>query len=645
MENGIFLKKYKEQALSQLKLVFPDKTDEFLLGVIEEQIKESVKDPKNKFQASMIDPKGVEIESSVEEILDYLESEKPVISGFGALYEQHSKGTRNILLDMVQMLLDTRKVYKKKKFENDNGVNPRLYNLYEKYQLTFKLLNNAFFGAAIQPQSIFFDPYFGPAIMYTGQIIITTAILAFESFNNNFYFNTIDDCLLFIDRIVKEDYTRTTNINIRKTKDELLKYLNSKFENRAYNINILKNVIDNLTDEQVQRVYYKNNFLEFILNDEPKQLLEYLIGKEFLDPNKPSAEIKDQLNDLWDLCKNYVMNNYIPLNRVEFAHNHNRSTVLVVDTDSNFLYNKPFTNIMRKEFPEKLKDYETDSNLKVSTVNISMFMLTKLITEVYFYMGGMLNVDEDRRPTINMKNEFFYDRLEMTPAKKHYAGILLAQEGKLFKEPRLDMKGLALRKTSLNKNVRDYFTDTLVNKILTPKEINLSEVYKDFLNMENSIRDSLEKGECTFVQPGKVNEIQSYTAPYTIQTVRGSLLWNALFPDNPIKPPIKINFVKLKPLNYQDFVNQLPEEVRKDVLKLYASCPGVNGTKGLSDYEVNIICIPKNLKKLPEFLIPLIDIETMVHDQIRPAMEIINPLGFKSVDILNSSYVTNVIEI
>ena len=75
MENGIFLKKYKEQALSQLKLVFPDKTDEFLLGVIEEQIKDSVKDPKNKFQASMVDPKGVEIESSVEEILDYLESE------------------------------------------------------------------------------------------------------------------------------------------------------------------------------------------------------------------------------------------------------------------------------------------------------------------------------------------------------------------------------------------------------------------------------------------------------------------------------------------------------------------------------------------------------------------------------------------
>ena len=60
---------------------------------------------------------------------------------------------------------------------------------------------------------------------------------------------------------------------------------------------------------------------------------------------------------------------------------------------------------MRREFPEKLKDYETNSNLKVSTVNISMFMLTKLITEVYFYMGGMLNVDEDRRPTINMKNE------------------------------------------------------------------------------------------------------------------------------------------------------------------------------------------------------------------------------------------------
>ena len=449
MENGIFERKYKEQALSQLKLLYPDKTDEFLSDIIEKEINKSkTKEKKNVFQCSMVDPNGNESEKKMDEILDYIDSVKPVLSGFGALYEPHSWGTKNILLDMVQMLLDERKIYKKKKFENDNGVNLRLYNLYDKCQLTFKLLANSFFGAAIQPQSIFFDPYFGSAVMYTGQIIITTAILAFESFNNNFYFNNINDCLLYIDRIINEEYKRTTNITVRVSKEELIEYLDSKFENRTYNKNILIKAVNNLTDEQVQKVYYKNNFLKFIYNEEPKQLLDYLMCKEFLDPNKPSKEIKFQLDELWDLCRNYVMNNHIPLNRVEFSHHHKRRTVLVVDTDSNFLYNKPFTDIVRTMFTDKLTDYVNDKTIQVSTINISMYMLTKLINEVYYHMGDMLNIDDVRRPTINMKNEYLYSRLMMTPAKKHYAGILLAQEGTMFTKPKLDMKGIALRKTS-----------------------------------------------------------------------------------------------------------------------------------------------------------------------------------------------------
>ena len=297
-------------------------------------------------------------------------------------------------------------------------------------------------------------------------------------------------------------------------------------------------------------------------------------------------------------------------------------------------------------FTDKLTDYVNDKTIQVSTINISMYMLTKLINEVYYHMGDMLNIDEVRRPTINMKNEFLYSRLMMTPAKKHYAGILLAQEGTMFTKPKLDMKGIALRKTSLNKNIRDYFTNTLVDKILTPESINLAAVYKDFLGMENNIRNTLISGECTFLQPGKFNEVQSYAAPYTIQTVRGSLLWNALFPDNSINPPEKVNYFKLKPIPYTEFVNLLPEKEMKDkVIKLYSTAKGSNGSKDLAEYDINIICVPKNLKKIPDFLIPLIDIETMVHDQIRPAMEIIKPLGFKSVDVLDSSYVTNIIDI
>lgn len=243
----------------------------------------------------------------------------------------------------------------------------------------------------------------------------------------------------------------------------------------------------------------------------------------------------------------------------------------------------------------------------------------------------------------------------MTPSKKHYAGILWCQEGRIFDKPKPDVKGLALRKTSLNYNIREYFNKVLLDKILNPKKIDLIDIYKDFIYMNNEIDKSLSNGETLYLQPGKVNSFDSYAAPLTQQTVRGTLLWNALFPDNSIQPPTKVNYVKLKSINYKDFIDILPSEELKISIsnlydtKKYTTKNIIDDTgktkiiKGLKDYPIEIICVPKNIKKLPEFLIPLIDIDIMEHDHLRPCYEIIEPLGFKTLDITVNNFITNVI--
>lgn len=248
-----------------------------------------------------------------------------------------------------------------------------------------------------------------------------------------------------------------------------------------------------------------------------------------------------------------------------------------------------------------------------------------------------------------MNKTVTFSRLLCTPNKKHYAGMLMAQEGVILTgspAKRLDMKGLALRKSDLNKNIRTYFTDTLINKILLPEKINLADVYSDFKYMEDRIRSEILNGNITFVQLGKVNSIDHYAEPYQIQTLRGTLLWNALFPDNPIQAPEKVNYLKLKPIEYAEFVKAIPEEYRDSVINLYSKSV-VRGSKGkkLSDYPIVIICMPKNCNKIPDFLIPFVDIDIMVHDQIKSAMEILTPINFKKLDILDNSFSTNIVNI
>lgn len=650
--DSTFMVKYIEQVMNQLKLVAPDKTDEELRDIVIKRIEKSQVDlPKSKFRVSERDKFNQDHDNNMLSVLNYLEDERPIISGFGALYEQHNSGTKNILLEMVQMLLDIRKVYKKKKLEHANDEDKSLCNLFDKYQLTYKLLNNSFFGAAGQPQSIFFDPYFPSAIMYTGQIIIMTSIIVFEKLTGNFYFDTLSDCMLYMDRILEQEYVYedSLELDLLPSKQDLFELLESKFEGKEFNIDVLKKAISHLTQEQVTKIYYKNNFLNFIDNAVIKELLNKLIDHTFLDVNEPSSELKPDIDLFWEYTKEFCMYEYIPTNRTEFCHYHTRKTVLVVDTDSNFLYNKPFTSKLREFFPEKLANYEKDNNMKLSCINISMYIYTRLIGEGYEHMGKMLNIDEKHRPVINMKNEFAYSRLLCTPAKKHYAGMLMAQEGIILTgspAKRLDMKGLALRKSNVNKNIRTYFTDTLINKILIPENINLADVYNDFKQMEDNIRTTILNREITFAQPGKVNSIDQYVAPYQIQTLRGTLLWNALFPDNPIQAPEKVNFMKLKPLEYQEFVKAIPEKYRESVINLYSKHVGKRvEDKKLSDYPITILCIPKNCNKIPDFLIPFIDIDIMVHDQIKAAMEILTPIDFKSLDILDKSFSTNIVNI
>lgn len=411
LEESEFIKRYKEQLKNKVRLINKEISEEDLNSIIDKKINEKISLEK---QVSEKDNHENIHETNMLSVMDYILLEKPIITGYATAYKQHQDAF-NILLKMVEMLLDTRTIYKRKKLECANDEDKTLYNLYDNYQLTYKLLNNSFFGVSGQPQSIFFDPNFPSSILYTGQIIIMTAITAFEMINGNFYFNKTDDALLFIERILNQEYVLLNKdlfIDKHATVNMVKNRIYSLFENNKFDKNIIESVINKLNQDELDKVYYKNNLLEFIGNSQIKDLLENIIDgslssgdKPFLDPNKPSNTINGYLEEYWKYVKEICVYSYIPLNRVEFCHSHIRKTVLVVDTDSNFLYNRPYTDKLRAFFHDKLDKYEEIMEQKMTCINISMYTFTKLVASAYDHMGRVLNVDDEHRPIIRMKNE------------------------------------------------------------------------------------------------------------------------------------------------------------------------------------------------------------------------------------------------
>jgi len=626
-----FLDRCTEQYVDQLALVFPNKNREELTNYVSKKIQSTLKDSNAIFNDG-----EKKSQMSLLEFTNFMEDKEPILSGYGAIYKKHTEAT-NKLADMFNYLLSSRKKVKKEMFTHVNDEDKSTYDNLNLAQSTYKLLANAGYGATIEKNSIFYNENFGPSITYTGVVIITTAVNAFETFmSNNLIFDRVNDIILYINRIKDQHYNYPDIINKTISKKELLTYLFDKLDAKTQeNMNILASIVKDLTQEEINRIYYKNNIYKFFENDIPLKLIETIMDrKDFLDPTAPPEDIKETLEQLWAYLEDWILYNYLWFYRFRNADERTRKTVLVVDTDSNFLMLDPFYKFFHNKFPEKID--ETDKS-KVCTINIATFFLSQLIAKVYWKLTTEMNIPADKRSIINMKNEFFYKRLMTTRNKKSYAGTLIMKEGHMLKKPKNDIKGLAIRKVSVNANVREYFTNMLNEQILNCNEISLGKVFGSFMKLEKDITSSLISGEVTYTQPAKVNELESYKNPYTIQSLRGAIIWNALYPDQEIVLPTKVNIIKLTIRSLEDIANKIPMQ-EYEIIK-----NTIFDNENLSKYGFSVLTMPKLAKKIPEWLTPFIDVDTMVNDHVKSGIIMLESLGFKTLDILNSQFPTNIL--
>jgi DNA polymerase elongation subunit (family B) len=625
------LDRITEQYVDQLALVFPDKSREELENYVQKKVQSTLKDRNVIFNDG--EKKN---QQSLLDFTEFLEVEKPIISGYGAVYKKHNEG-KNMLADMFDYLLASRKKVKKEMFKHVNDKDRSVYNNLDLSQKTYKLLANSGYGATVEKNSIFYNENFGPSITYTGVVIITTAVNAFETFmSNNFDFTKINDVLNYIKNIVSQPYANNDIIDINITKKELLTYLFDKLQDKTQeNMDILVEIVKRLNQEETNKIFYKNNLYKLFENKAVMDKLEKIAGKkEFLDPNEPPEEILGELNMLWSYLEDWVLYNHLNFYRMRNAETKKRKTVLIVDTDSNFLMLDPFYKYFLEKFPSKID--KTDES-KVSTVNVATYLLANVIEKAYWKMTTEMNIPADKRTIINMKNEFFYKRLMTTRNKKSYGGLLIMQEGHMFEKPKMDIKGLAIRKVSVNYNVREFFTNMLKDEILTSETINLGKVFGSFMKLQKDIERSLRNGEIDYVQPGKVNEMESYANPYRMQTLRGAIIWNALFPDQEIVLPTKVNMIKLTADSLESIANKIPMEEYEIIKRTIFDNPE------MAKYGFTTLSMPKSAKKIPEWITPYIDVDTMVNDHVKSGIIMLESLGFKTLDILDSQFPTNVL--
>lgn len=475
--SNYFKEQWLNQAYEKIKMVYPNDSESDIMLFLNEQWNENFKDPNIKIYNNY---EKEELVTTVNKIINWIHDTKAITTESGSLFKHHDE-CFNPNTEILHNKLMERKVMKKDKFkylkaaEESTNFKDMEYNRYmadkkDLAQLRCKIIANSEYGASGLSSSWFFNMACASATTARGQALISTAFNAFEDFmSDNVKFTMMDECLMFINNIIHEQRVKSDAKWVDDIKKhELVSRLESKFLNKdVCDINIITKIVDNMSQENINRVYYKCNLYEFVKRSKKaNQLLRNIINEnvDFVDPMKPPKEIEKDLDKFSEALLEYVHYNHPVINRTLRLKTHMRKTVIVIDTDSNFLnlspwvdfceelLNNNYTQIHRRKMVNGrhiissrnyLDSVETklDEKKTFRQIYTIIHVITLMIRRTLVKFQERANMIPDSHGETNMKNEFLYMSILTTPAKKHYQGMIKVQEGNVFKVPKMDIKG------------------------------------------------------------------------------------------------------------------------------------------------------------------------------------------------------------
>jgi arsenate reductase-like glutaredoxin family protein len=577
-----------------------------------------------------------------EQFVDLFLNKPYVLSGYATLYEDQ-KTQVNIGSAALSFLLDSRKTFKTKMEESEYGSDQ--YTYYKILQLTYKVLANSYYGILGERNSVFYNPHVQNSITMTGQDLITTTIISLENFlADNVSFKDFDDVVNFVNNALLEKYEHNilNYIDDPISKKQLSSYFESKTKSKL-DSELIDSVISKLDAEQLSRVYYKNKVLELLENSWFKNKLKSLVKFKYLE--NPEEKMVESLREFSDLIKQFCFTNMLFEDRYKRSMKDERKNIVASDTDSAFInLNNYIVSITAMIDLDK-----SDTVQQMTVMNIFVSIITDIMEKIFDTMTEHMGMPQDYKNIINLKNEFLYKRIMLTRNKKSYAGIITGELGRLLKNPVLDIKGLSIRKTNMPKKLRDELTEILLRDVLSAEKIDLKKIITEFDRLGKGIEQSLKKGEITYSIPRSLEQFDKYKMPSTIEPLRGVLVWNAIEPENVITPPEKVNIVKLK--GYDKGAPEI-EKIKLTHPDKYKALMKTVFNEGVTDPKIDIsrfglsvLTVPKSAEKIPDYILPMIDYQSMVNTNMSNGYIILESLGVYIEEVSTNRYKSNVVEI
>lgn len=667
----LILEKYKDDARVLLSLSFPNLMQKEIDQALDYSISKRLIDSECSINNNYTEET---MNLTLLQLTDYILTRQPIITSYGVLFQKHAD-VDNPLARMIMGFINNRKIEKKKMFQFPKGSED-----YEKHNLLQQLLKidaNGTYGALGQHTCLFHNLYVSSTVTTQGRSLISSASLQFEMFlNNNCKFSSLNEVVTFIKNVISErprrkykDYNILDNDVSRE--DCFIKVMMTcgfNYIPTEEDCQIVWNMIMNMQQEDINRVYYKNNLYAFMDNSSMTKAIIYILQTlevPYMDPNEVPDCIRPELESFCDLLMEYVYYSHQIIDRIDKYDNMYRSVSIITDTDSSIIsldgwYRYTLEKIYGVDM--KIKHQEVDAisymdvltgeelvdpvveevdveeysfynddviltkrqitpnkiiaqdSLRYSIINIMAYVLDKVVNDYMVeYTKNSYSYSIDRVCLMRLKNEFLFRRVLLTYNRKNYASKQEIQEGNMIpEEVSLDVKGLPMTKSTLNKETRKRLKEILYEDILNTDTIDQIKVLKSLAKFEKDIYNSLASGEKEYYKPSRIKSIHSYQNPMGIQGIKASVVYNELRTKD--MEPIdlsQINSIDIVKVNINNKTIECQKEKNPELYnKLKNLLEQKDFAKGITS-----LAIPIN-EKVPDWVLDFIDYNTIISDNI-----------------------------
>ena len=646
MKSNQFIRDWMDTVRTTVKLNYPDlkdgEVDNFLYDIIEKNIKVPIATLDNNYIHTT---KKIDVLT----LMQWIRDNEFIIAGNGTIFKNHNQEYNpsiHFLIDLKKSRDSMKSAMKK--------LNPETYEyaMKDMGQLNEKLLMNSDYGAGGSDITYFYNLYCAVCTTATGQSMISTAVTCFENFfSDNVKFIDFDDCSQYIANIVNEPFNGDMSLVDDKKAHEVFERLKNRFISYKENYDYpLFTMLLNLDQDNLNRIYYKNNLYEFARLPKVKRLLFKIIDEVdlFLDPNKLPKEVTSDLELLWSWMETFVYYDYFAFSRIGRVNCDERDSIVTIDTDSAMICLAPWVDFMFDEVikndPKIMKKTQGTYTYEINGEDMefegSKMLIYKICNSITYIASQVIGrhlkkfainsgVLEEYHNRIHMKSEFLFRRMLLSTTKKRYMSKIMLREGTVYEKQ--DVKGLDFLKSECNEFTRKFISKLMSNELL--EKPNDDIVVKNIINgtreLADSVRKSLESGEKTFLTPKKCKEAAAYKVPWSEQSFRGAYAWNMLYPDMGIEFPDTVDIVHLNIHKLEDIADL--EKADKEMYNKIKRYIFESKLEEVRKKALTVLAIPKNVPNIPEWCRPYINYDKIINDNTSKMRPLLEALGVQII--------------